>query len=53
MIFDNFKISGTRVAALDVNDLLRKKIMNDNVQCFDAEWDEVLFSMAKIPYEDM
>ena len=43
-----FKFSGTGQALLDFNDLLRVQLKNDNVQDFDAKWDEVLLSMKKI-----
>ena len=49
MINDNFKISGTGEALLDLNDLRRVLMNNDNVQGFDTKWDEVLRSMAKNP----
>ena len=34
-IYDNFKISETGEALLDLNDLLRVQLKNDNVQGFD------------------
>ena len=53
MINDNFKISGTGEALLDLNDLRRVLMNNDNVQGFDTKWDEVLRSMTKLPDEDV
>ena len=53
MINDNFKISGTGEALLDLNDLRRVLMKNDNVQGFDTKCDEVLRSMTKLPDEDV
>ena len=52
MINDNFKISGTGEALLDLNDLRRVLLNNDNVQGFDTKCDEVLRSMTKLPDEE-
>ena len=52
MIHDNFKISGTGEALLDLNDLRRVLLNNDNVQGFDTKCDEVLRSMTKLPDEE-
>ena len=52
-VYDNFKISGTGEALSDFNDLPRVQLKNDDVQGLDTKWDEVLFSMTKIPDEDL
>ena len=41
VIHDLFTISGANEAILDFRDLSKVKIKNDNVQAFDATWDEL------------
>ena len=54
MIGDNFKISGTSEALLDINDQLGVHVKDDNLQGFDTKWDEILFlSMTRVPDEDI
>ena len=45
MIGDNFKISGTSEALLDINDQLGVHLKDDNLQGFDTKWDEILLSL--------
>ena len=53
MIHDNFKISGTCEALLDVNRSTVCTFVEWHVQGFDTRSDEVLVSMTKIPDGDV
>ena len=49
LIHKNFKFSGESEVILDLCDLLKVELKNDNVQAFDTKWDEVKSSMSKKP----
>ena len=53
MIYDYFRVTGAHDAVLDYADLFSVTLRDDNVQEFDAWWDEVLLSMSKIPSDDV
>ena len=53
MIYDYFRVTGAHDAVLDYADLFSVILRDDNIQEFDARWDEVLLSMSKIPSDDM
>ena len=53
MIYDDFRVIGAHDAALDYADLFPSALHDDNVQEFDTRWDDVLFSMSKIPSVDV
>ena len=53
MIYAYFKVSGTSQAILDFTDLMEVTLQGDSVQGFDTKWDETLFSMNKIPDEEI
>ena len=53
MIYDYFRVTGAHDAALDYADLLSITLRNNDVQEFDTRWDEILFSMTKIPLDDV
>ena len=48
-IYDYFRVTGVRDTVLDYADFFPVTLRNDNVQEFDTRWDEILFSMTKIP----
>ena len=49
MIYDYFRVAGAQDTVLDDADLFSVALHDDNIQEFDARWDEVLLSMSKIP----
>ena len=53
MIYDYFEVTGAHDTVLDYADLFPITLHNDNVQEFDTRWDENLFSMTKIPPDDI
>ena len=53
VIYNNFKTSGENGAILDVRVLSKVQLKNDNVQAFDAKWDEVLSSVTNRFIESM
>ena len=40
LIYKNSRISGESEAILDLGDLLKVELKNDNVLAFDTKWDE-------------
>ena len=52
MIYDYFRVTGAHDTVLDYADLFSVALHDDNIQEFDARWDEVLLSMSKIPFDD-
>ena len=53
MICDYFRVTGAHDTGLDYADLFSVTLHDDNIQEFDARWDEVLLSMSKIPSDDI
>ena len=53
MIYDNFRVTGAHDTVLDYADLFSVTLRNENVQEFDTRWDEILFSMTRIPPHDI
>ena len=53
MIYDNFRVIGAHDPVLDYADLFSVTLHDDDVQEFDARWDEVLLSMSEIPSDDI
>ena len=53
MICDHVRVTGAHDTVLDYADLFSVTLHDDNVQDFDARWDEVLLSMSKIPSDDV
>ena len=47
IIYDNFRATGAHA------DLFSVTLHDDNIQEFDARWDEVLLSMSKIPSDEI
>ena len=52
-IYDHFRVTGAHDTVLDCKDLFSITNCNDDVQEFDARWDEILLSMTKIPLDDV
>ena len=52
MIYDYFRVIGAHDTVFYV-DLLSVARHDDNIQGFDARWDEVLLSLSKIPSDDI
>ena len=53
MICNFFRVTGTHDAALDYSDLFSVTLRDGNIQEFTTKWDEVLFSVSKIPSDDI
>ena len=53
MVYEYFRVTGARDAALDYSDLFRITLRGDDVQKFDARWDEVLLSINQVPSGDI
>ena len=53
MIYDYCRVTGAHDTVLDYSDLFSITLRNDNVQEFDTKWDDILFSMTKIPSDDV
>ena len=49
----NFRVSGARDTILDYADVFSTTLRNDNVEDFDTRWDEIPWSMTKIPSDDV
>ena len=47
------EVQGAHDTVLDYGDLFSVTFRDDNVQEFDARWDEILLSMSKIPSDDI
>ena len=52
-IYDFFRVTGAHDTVLDYADLFSITLRNDNVQEFDTSWDEILWSLTKIPTDDV
>ena len=53
MILDCFRVTGAHDSVLDCADLFSITLRNGDVQEFDTRLDEILFSMTKIPPDDI
>ena len=53
MIYDYFRVTGAHDTVLDYADVFSVTLRDDNVQEFDARWDEIQKSMTKIPTDDV
>ena len=49
MIYDYFRVTGAHDTVLDYADFFSNTLRSDDVQDIDTRWDEILFSMTKIP----
>ena len=52
MIYDYFRMTAAHDAVLDFDDLFSVGLRDDNIQEFDARWDEVPLSTSKILFDD-
>ena len=53
MISDYFRETGARGTVLGYAELFSVTLHDENIQDFDARWDEVLLPMSKIPSDDV
>ena len=53
MVYEYFRVTGARDAALDYSDLFRVTLRGDDVEKFDTRWDEVLLSINQVPSGDI
>ena len=53
MIYQYFKVSDTDDSVLDLNEILKVELKNDNVQSFSTRWDETIIAMKKQPDEEV
>ena len=53
MLYDYFRVTGAHDTVLDYADLFSVTLHDDNIQEFDARWDEVLLSMSKNSSDDI
>ena len=53
MIYGYFRVTGAQDTVLDYAHLFSVTLHDDNIQEFDARWDEVLLTMSKIPSDDV
>ena len=51
MIYDYFWVTGTHESILDFTDLMNVTQRGDDIQGFDASWDEVLLSIEEMPQD--
>ena len=53
MIYDYFKVSDTDESVLDLNDILKVEFKTDNIQSFNARWDENIIAIEKQPGDEI
>ena len=53
MICEYFQVTGAHDAVLDYADLFSVTLSGDDIQEFDARWDEVLLSMSNFPSDEI
>ena len=53
MIYEHFRVTVHHGTILELSDLVNITLKGDNVQGFDAKWDEVLLSMRDAPNDNM
>ena len=53
MIYEHFRATGARLAALDLSDLFNVSLGGDDIQDFDARWDQALLSASEMPKENV
>ena len=53
LIYEYFRVTGANDSVDNYADLFTIVLRNDDVQEFDSKWDEILFSMTKIPPDDI
>ena len=45
MIYEYFKVYGTDNSELDLNEILKVELKNDNIQSSNTRWDETMIAM--------
>ena len=53
LIYEYFRVTGTNDSVENYADLFTRALRNDDIQEFDSKWDGILFSMTKIPSDDI
>ena len=53
LIYGYFRVSGANDSDENYADLFTVALRNDNVQEFDAKWEEILLSITQIPSDDI
>ena len=53
LIYDDFRVTGVNDSVLHHADLFSIVLRNDNIQEFDARWDEIAQSMEQVPPDDI
>ena len=53
MIQEYFKVSDTDESVLDLNELLKVELKNDNVQSFNTRWEQTIIAMKKQPDDEI
>ena len=53
MIYEYFRVTGANDSVENYADLFSLALRNDDIQEFDSKWDGILFSMTKIPPDDI
>ena len=53
LIYEYFRVTGANDSVENYADLLTVVLRNDDIQEFDAKWDEILLSMTQIPSDDI
>ena len=52
-VLDYFRVTGANDSVENYADLFTTVLRNDDIQEFDSKWDEISFSMTKIPSDDV
>ena len=53
LIYDHFRVTGSHDSVKNYTDLFTIVLRNDDIQEFDSKWDGILWSMTKIPSDDI
>ena len=53
LIYDHFRVTGSHDSVENYTDQFTIVLRNDDIQEFDSKWDGILFSMTKIPSDDI
>ena len=53
LICEYFRVTGANESVENYADLFTVVLRNDDIQHFDSKWDEILWSMTKIPHDDI
>ena len=53
LIYECFRVTGAHDSVENYGDLFTISLRNDDIQEFDSKWDGILWSMTKIPHDDI